>query len=269
MNMKNLLYSLMVASLVVCGLGPSSAGLAQQPAKVSVTKSAPVDVARIINAVAAKETEFRRALSQYGYKRDVIIQSLGAGGQVIGEFHRTSIFAFDDKGNPYEKITYFPQATLANITQEDLEDLGVTQTYVLETSKMNAYNFTYVGKERIDELDLYVFDVAPKVMPDPKKIKERLFQGRIWVDDRDLQVVKVRGKGVPETKNNKYPIFETYREQIDGRYWFPTYTYADDTLVFDSGETLHIRMAIRFTEYKKYGSTVTITEVDPDEKEPK
>ncbi len=82
-------------------------------------------------------------------------------------------------------------------------------------------------------------------MPDPKKTKERLFLGRVWVDDQDLQIVKTKGKGVPETKNNKFPIVETYREHIDGRYWFPTYSYADEELVFDNGNTLHVRMKVR------------------------
>ena len=31
------------------------------------------------------------------------------------------------------------------------------------------YNFMYLGKEHIDELDLYVFEVTPKVIPDPKR----------------------------------------------------------------------------------------------------
>ena len=81
-------------------------------------------------------------------------------------------------------------------------------------------------------------------MPDPKKTKERFFLGRVWVDDQDLQIVKTKGKGVPETKRNKFPIVETYREQIDGRYWFPTYSYADEELLFDNGDTLHVRMKV-------------------------
>ena len=115
--------------------------------------------------------------------------------------------------------------------------------------------------ERIDELDLYVFDVAPKVAPDAKKTKERFFIGRIWIDDHDLQLVKSKGKGVPETKNNKFPIVETYREQIDGKYWFPTYSYADDDLIFDNGTNLHIRMRVKYTDYKVGHAKVTITEV--------
>jgi hypothetical protein len=180
-------------------------------------------------------------------------------------FSRVSLFTFDDSGNRFEKITYFPMPSLPNITQEDLEDLGGIQPFALEPSKIPLYNFKYVGKEKIDELDLYVFDVTPKVMPDAKKTKERFFTGRVWVDDRDLQIVKTKGKGIPETKINKFPIVETYREQIDGKYWFPTYSYADDELLFDSGDTLHIRMKVKYSDFAPARARVTITEIeDPD-----
>src|SRR6185295_15740719 len=112
---------------------------------------------------------------------------------------------------------------------------------------------------------LYVFDVAPKVMPNPKKTKERFFMGRVWVDDQDLQIVKTRGKGVPETKTNKYPIVETYREHIDGRFWFPTYSYSDDELLFDNGNTLRIRMKVKYTDYLQFGAKLKVTDVAGDE----
>jgi hypothetical protein len=110
-----------------------------------------------------------------------------------------------------------------------------------------------------------VFDVTPKVIPDPKKTKERFFSGRIWVDDRDLQIVKTKGKGLPETKINKFPVVETYREQIDGRYWFPTYSYADDELLFDNGDVLHIRMQVKYSDFKIARANVKITEIGEDE----
>ena len=128
--------------------------------------------------------------------------------------------------------------------------------------KLDKYDFKYLGKEKIDELDLYVFDVAPKVLPDPKKSKERFFQGRVWVDDQDLQIVKVRGKGVPEEKNNKYPTFETYRENIDGKYWFPSLTFADEQLVFNTGQVAHIRLRIKFSDYERYKAKVRVIEGD-------
>ena len=220
------------------------------------------EVDRIIKSFTAKEGQFRQALNQYSFKRDALVQSLGMGGQITGEYHRVSTFTFDDQMNRFEKISFFPMPSFGGVTQEDLDDLGGIQPFALEPSKIAQYDFKYVGKEKIDELNLYVFDVAPKVMPDAKKTKERFFLGRVWVDDQDLQIVKTKGKGVPETKNNKFPVVETYREQIDGRFWFPTYSYADEELIFDNGEPLHIRMKVRYTDFAPARATLKITEVD-------
>ena len=220
-------------------------------------------IEEIVRAFTAKETRFRQALNVYAFKRDALVQTIGMGGQVTGEYHRVSYFTFDDQGNRYEKINFFPMPTLTEIsvTAQDLEDLGGVNPFALEAAKLNAYNFKYVGKEKIDELDLYVFDVGPKIAPDPKKVKERFFQGRIWVEEQDLQIVKARGKGVPETKDNKYATFDTYREQIDGKYWFPTYTYADDELVFGNGNVVRVRMLVKYTDFVMGHSKVTITEI--------
>lgn len=219
---------------------------------------------RIIQSFTAKEAEFRRALNQYSFKRDALIQSIGMGGQVMGEYHRVSNFTFDDQGNRFEKITFFPMPSMAEVTAEDIEDLGGIEPFALEPSKIARYNIRYVGKEKIDELNLYIFDVAPKVIPAPKT-KERLFVGRVWVDDQDLQIVKTKGKGVPETKINKFPTVETYREHIDGRYWFPTYSYADEELVFDNGSTLHVRMKVRYTDFTPARATLKVTEIGENE----
>src|SRR2546423_11194773 len=131
----------------------------------------------IIRKFTAKETEFRRALNSYAFKRDALIQELGMGGQVVGEYHRVSDFTFDDHGARFEKIGFFPMPSIQgfSITNEDLEDLGGVNPFALEGEKAAQYSFKYVGKEKIDELDLYVFDVAPKVMPSPKS------KGRVFV----------------------------------------------------------------------------------------
>ncbi|HEV2914952.1 MAG TPA: hypothetical protein VGX92_16870 [Pyrinomonadaceae bacterium] len=269
--MKRFLFGTLITATISFILIASGGTTGAQQSKVSAaapaatTAIAPAEVNRIVRAFTAKETEFRQALNQYIFKRDAVIQTIGMGGQISGEYHRVSYFTFDDSGNRYEKINFFPMPTLTEISvsNEDLEDLGGIQPFALEASKIDQYNFTYVGKERIDELDLYVFDVAPKVMPDPKRIQERFFQGRIWVDDHDLQIVKVRGKGIPEGKQ-RFPTFETYREQVDGRYWFPTYTYADEDLVFEGGQVTHVRMLVRYSDFKRGRADVKITEVDDD-----
>ena len=258
-----------IALLAIVGLFTYGHTRAQQQANMTVSGGtlSQSEIERIIHALSQHETEFRHALNSYGFRRDVVVQSIGLGGQIMGEYHRTSTFTFDNSGNRYEKIVFFPMPTLTDmsITPEDLEDLGGVNPFALEPSQINQYNFTYVGREHIDELDLYVFDVAPKVMPDPRRSHQRLFQGRIWVDQRDLQIVKTRGKGVPETKTNKFPTVETYREQIDGRYWFPTYSYADDQLIFGNGSVLHVRMRVRYTDFTPGVGRATITEVEGPE----
>lgn len=247
-------------------------GVSAQNAGPTSANLSPAEIERIIKTFTANERQFRTALNQYSFKRDALLQSIGLGGQVIGEYHRVSLFTFDDQGNRYEKINYFPMPSFQQVTKEDLDDLGGIQPFALDPIKIPQYDFKFVGKETIDELSLYVFDVTPKVVPDAKKTKERFFSGRVWVEDQDLQIVKTKGKGLPETKNNKFPVVETYREQIDGRYWFPTYSYADEELLFDSGEPLHIRMKVRYTDFTPARADVKITEVDgaelKDEKPP-
>ena len=256
--MRRLFISGFLTLTLLAAGGFSNAG-AQTPQQTSKDGAGAVDVRRIVRAFTAKETEFRRALNNYTFTRDAVVQTIGFGGQVTGEYNRTSVFVFNDAGERFERITRFPVPTLTEIsfTQEDLEDLGGVQPFALEASKIDQYNFTYVGREKVDELDTHVFDVAPKVMP--KKVSERFFQGRVWVESDDLQIVKVKGKGVPEGKQ-RFPTFETYREQIDGKYWFPTYTYADDDLVFPGGQTVHIRMKVTYTDFKPFRGRVRVTE---------
>src|SRR4029079_9723510 len=255
--------------LLICAAAPLAWGQqttadAKGPSITSSANLSQAQIDEIIRKFAAKETEFRQALNQYAFKRDALVQEIGMGGQVVGEYHRVSSFTFDDKGTTrFEKIGFFPMPSLQGIsvTAEDLEDLGGVNPFALEAASINQYHFKYVGKERIDELDLYVFEVAPKVMPSPKS-KQRVFVGRIWVDDHDLQIVKAKGKAGPETKNNKFPIVETYREQIDGKYWFPTYAYADDDLIFDNGSNVRIRMQVKYSDFVVGHGRVTITELN-------
>ena len=117
--------------------------------------------------------------------------------------------------------------------------------------------------------------MTPKILADARrlaalkksKLPERYFQGRVWVDDQDLQIVKARGKGVPEF-DQRFPTFETYREQIDGKYWFPTYSYADDQLNFKSGQTVRLRMRVKFTDFERLRGRATVIEQgdEPEEK---
>ncbi|MET0622508.1 MAG: hypothetical protein ABW250_05980 [Pyrinomonadaceae bacterium] len=270
--MKRVILSILAAAMcpALASAQTQTPPTTQAGAPAVVNRSgSPVDVDRIVRAFTAKETQFRKALNEYAFRRDAVIQTIAFGGQISGEYQRVSSFVFDDSGNRYEKILKFPIPTLTEIqlTAEDLEDLGGVQAFALESSKIHEYDFSYVGKEKIDELDTYVFDVTPRILADARrmaalkksKVPERYFQGRVWVDDQDLQIVKARGKGVPEFEQ-RFPTFETYREQIDGKYWFPTYSYADDELNFKTGQTVHLRMRVKYTDFQRLRGRATVIE---------
>lgn len=256
--MKKTVWAKIFFAVLWCGVLLWSAA-AQDNSAIRKMSLPSAEIDRIIKAFSAKEAEFRNALRLYGFKRSATVQTVGMGKQITGEYRRDSLFAFNDTGKRFEKVLFAPIPTLTevSVTPEDIDDLNGVNQFPLEPSKIDQYNFTFVGKEKIDDLDLYVFDVEPK-NADPKKTRERFFKGRIWVDDKDLQIVKSMGKGVPETKQNKFPITEIYRENVDGKYWFPTYAYANDELVFDSGQVVRMKMKILYQDYKEFQSTVRL-----------
>lgn len=253
--MKNIRFFLLTAIFCLAAFS----GVTAQDSIVR-TNLSQAEIDRIIKAFTAKEAESRQALTQYVFNRSASVSTIGLGGNITGTFRRDSFINISPEGVRVEKIHFAPVSTLTEvtITPEDLEDLGGINPFALDPSAAHLYNFTFIGKEKIDELDLYVFDIAPKVMPDPKKIKQRLFLGRIWVDTQDVQIVKSRGKGVPETKNDKYPVVETTRINVDGKYWFPADTRSDDEIVFNSGQVVKMKVRIKYTNYRQGKSEVRI-----------
>jgi hypothetical protein len=217
---------------------------------------------QIIQRFAAKETEFKQAREQYTYRQSVKVQTVD-GDTVTGEYQEVFDVVFDDQGKRLENVVFAPQSSLENggisMSPEDLDDIRHRLPFVLTADELPEYSILYVGQQQEDELHCYVFDIAPKEIVG----KKRYFQGRIWVDDRDFQIVKTFGKTVPDIRKKKgqenlFPKFTTWREQIDGKYWFPTYTKADDTLHF-SLQDVHIREIVKYEDYKRFGSNVKIT----------
>ncbi len=243
--------------------------VAQRDASSEISTAPPrVPVEQIIQQFAAREEEFRKERDHYTYTQTFSIQTIDENGMPDGEYRMTSDILFTPDGKRFEKVTDAPAPTLQRISlsQQDLDDLEHVQPFVLTTAELPKYNVTYVGRQQLDELGTYVFDVGPKTIDK----NQRYFQGRIWVEDRDLEIVKTDGKAVPDIKKkgneNVFPRFETFRENIEGHYWFPTYTRSNDTLHF-TGQDVQIRMTVRYANYKRFGVTIklgTATEVKPD-----
>ena len=212
----------------------------------------------IIKKFAAKEAEFARARENYTYRQTVKIQTLTDSGAVDGRYEIVEDIIFSRDGKRTEKVVRAPVSTLTRLmlTPEDLEDLRNVQPFVLTTNEIPQYDIRYLGPQKADEIPCYVFAVKPKKMEKGR----RYFEGQIWVDDRDFQIVKTYGKAVGllgRHEDQQFPKFETLREQIDGKYWFPVYTDADDTLHFQAGP-IKMRMIVKYDDYKQFKSDVNI-----------
>jgi hypothetical protein len=221
----------------------------------------------VIQKFAAKETQFKAARDNYTYRQTIKIET----PEDSGTFEQTWDVLFDDQGRRVENVVFAPQSSLqlVSMSREDFEDIRSVLPFVLTSAEIPVYDVSYIGRQQEDELTTYVFDLRPKQMLPGK----RYFEGRVWVDDHDFQIVKTKGRTVPQFQANSgkgggkkvkagqenlFPAFTTWREQIDGQYWFPTYTRADDTLHFTTGD-VRIRETIKYSNYKRFGSKVRIT----------
>jgi hypothetical protein len=221
---------------------------------------------QIIQKFAAKESEFRQAMGQYTYTRSVKIETLNDDSRPDGAYQQVTDISYDGKGAKLEHVTFAPANTLERLimTPADMSDIEHRLPFVLTTEDLPLYNITYVGRQKVDDLDNYVFDVAPKRI----EKGQRYIQGRIWVEQRDLQIVVVNAKNVPDDLRPGHEDlslpFTTYREQVDGQFWFPVYSKADGVLHFSGGkgymsEDVHLRSIVKYSNYKRFGSSIKIT----------
>jgi hypothetical protein len=233
---------------------------------------------QIIKEFAAKESEFQDALNHYTYRRYARVQTLDDDNKVDGEWYEVDDVIFDPNGRRTEKVVFAPESTLQRVmmSPSDLQDISHGYPFVLTTEEIAQYDVSYVGRQKVDEVDCYVFDVSPKQIEKNK----RYFLGRIWVDATDLQIVVTNGRMVPDDtrkgKEDLHPPFMTWRAQVDGHYWFPVYTKGEGILHFSGGngfmgEDVHIRDTVKYSDYKRFGSTSKMifagqTAPDPNQK---
>lgn len=250
-----------IASLIF-----TTSGVAQQ-GQIVRNNLNQIEIKQIVKKFTKNEDDFRFALTNYVFNRSATIQTVGLGGLITGTYRRDSFMTFLKDGRRFEKINYFPVSTLRGITltAEDLEDLGGVNPFAINPRDASLYTFSYIGKQKIDELNLHVFDVRPKLTGKKlKKSKKRFFIGRIWVDDQDFLIVKSKGKGIPEGKQ-RFPVVETWRTNVDGKYWFPAFSSSNDELVFENGNVVKIRLRVRYDNYKQGRSEVIILDDDVDD----
>ena len=210
-------------------------------------------VQQLIQKFLAGEDQVQAARSHYQFTEDVMVKTLD-GNTANGQFHQITHVSYDEHGKRLEAVAFAEQSTLRDISlsAEDMNDIHVFMQWILTSEQAAQYDLTYAGQQKVDDLETYVFHVAPK----KEEKNRRYFQGRVWVDSRDLQVVKLCGKSVPDNVHVKKnqpmdirPTFVSYRQIVDGN-WFPAYTRVDDTLHFKA-ESVHVREIVKFAEYKR------------------
>ena len=223
-------------------------------------------VPEIIERMGQQESRFEHARDQYIFRQTVKMQTISDDtGEPDGEWQEVSDISFDNAGKRVEHVVFAPGNTIERviISENDLNDIKYRLPFILTTAQLPEYNIKYLGQQKVDDLQTYVFDVAPKEI-----VKgQRYFQGKVWVDQQDLEIVMCNGLNVPQDVRRGHvdisPPFTTYYQQIDGKYWFPTYTRAEGMLHFPGSngslaQDVHLRATVRYTDYKQFRTTVTI-----------
>jgi hypothetical protein len=228
----------------------------------------PTDVTpqQIIEKFAARESAFNLARQNYTFRQTVKVDTLAEDtNRIDGEYQQVTDITFNRDNKREEHVVFAPQNTLERVmmTPADFDEIEHRLPFVLTTEDLPKYDVTYLGRQHVDELDTYVFSAAPKVLEKNK----RYFQGKVWVDQQDFQIVLVNGITVPQDKRKGHedlsPPFTTYYEQVDGKYWFPTYTKAEGNLHFvaQSGalsQDVHMRNVVKYSDYKQFHATSRI-----------
>ncbi len=225
--------------------------------------------AEIIKRFSAKEEEYLRARIQYGYKKTIKVTEYGTNGQPSGEFQMALQGVIDSEGHPFEKLVSEPPSTLhtMEITPVNMKFLSRIPAYALIPGQLAKYDLRFVGSEKVDEIDCYIFEAKPKFLARD----QRQFQGVVWVDKQYLEVVKTYGKWVTDLGDEKgeglpFTNFETYRENVDGKYWFPNYMRADDYLHTKDTGDVPVRVVIKWTDFRPFPVKVVIAPEAPPAK---
>jgi len=254
---------LLPALVLLC----ASAALAQNSGFGPLDTTAPAGLTPddIVKKMGVRESEFAKVREDYGFRRTVKIQTLSDTNKVDGEYQMVADITFSKEGRQVENVVFAPQNTLERIimSPSDVQDIERKLPFVLTAEELPQYNIKYIGKQKIDELDTYVLSAEPKTI----EKNQRYFQGKVYVDQQDFQIVLVNGKTVPDDLRRGHEDlhipYTTYYEQIDGKYWFPTYTKGEGILHFAAqdgsiGEDVHVRSYVRYTNYKRFRSTIRL-----------
>ncbi len=211
----------------------------------------PIPVEEMVRRITDRENDIMRARNASTYQISLRLQEFDASGDTSGEYQLATDMLFAPDGKPYEKVARSSRSTLVTLAlpAEELAAYARIRPFMLPTVALNYYELTYAGKQPLDELSTYMFRIRPKQLERAHKY----FEGAIWVEDRDFAIVKTYGRWVSEVESKSevepFVFFECYRENVAGKFWFPSFIRSEENLKSDGGPA-RIRLTIRFTNYK-------------------
>lgn len=216
--------------------------------------------ANLAKLVAHRESETEAERNEYTYRQTVTIDELDDRGGTRGQYREVRDIIFSPKHERSEELVGKPQKNLKYLimTDEDFADIRDIQPLVLTEDRLWNYETKFRGEETMDDVDCWVLQVRPRQILEA----QRFFEGMIWVDKKEYNIVRMQGQAVPQIRSmkseNLFPRFTTIRKPVDGKHWFPIYTYADDTLQFRTGPQRE-RLRIAYSNYKRFGVDSTFT----------
>ena len=219
-----------------------------------------ITVDEIIKKFGERESAFSKARDEYTFRQTVTVDTINDDtNKPDGEYRQVTDIVFDRDDKRAEHVVFAPQNTIQKVimTQNDFDDIERRLPFVLTTPELPQYDLTYLGQQKVDDIDTYVFDCKPKVI----EKKKRYFQGKVWVDQKEFEIVLINGKAVPDIlkrgNEDLSPPYTTYYQEVDGGYWFPVYTKADGVLHFPGGtgymaQDVHLRYVVKYEDYKRF-----------------
>ena len=224
---------------------PAQRDIKRIPAETKA-ETPPIPAEEIIKRFTTKEAGAQKTFESSDYKFTLKVVEYDPDGSAAGEALLVSRIYYKPDGLRYGGILEQPDPTLkrASFSLVDLQDLAAIPHFPLTPDKLEKYEITYLGPDKVDEITAFLFSVKPRRL----ERRERYFDGLVWVDDRDFEIVKTYGKFVSEvTRGELFPMLEVYREVVNGAR-VPTFVRAEGYLKSKNAET-RLRLTLRYADF--------------------
>lgn len=235
---------------------------------------APPAAQKLLRDAASQESAFARALGEYTWRQDFSFTELSNQQHERGGSYRVvTDIILTPTGRRIEQVIRGPYDHLRflRMSPEDFSDLRAIVPLLLTRNLLREYSFRDLGRETVELRDstgrpqgsipAEVFSMAPRQIFS----NQRYFEGKIWIDPVTRGIIKISGRPVPDLyhkrngqeEENLFGHFTTWRQRIDGHFWFPVFTEGEDWLGFRSG-AIEVGEHITWSRYRRFSVSTQV-----------